>query len=119
MSIQTFTYDDPAKRPLTGTEPGVRMLHGEPYMFDGGAWGDWCARVAVMEAPADLTRMSDDEVRSLERHAARAIYDRSRDMASVSTAAAAVHRRTWAELSARGFRSDGTRAEAQTMARAA
>lgn len=97
-------FTDPRTEALTGSEPGVRMLAGKPYIFDGGALGDHHARVALDRLPSRLSGLSDADLKALEKYAHRAWTIRA-------AGADQAHRAVWAELEARGFRSDGTRVE--------
>jgi len=100
-------WTNPRLAPRTGNEPGVRMLAGRPYIFDGGLLGEHYAAIAIETAPADLTALSDRDLKDLETFAC-------------SGRASDLHARIWAELSARGFATDGTRtAQVAALAEAA
>ena len=54
--------------------PGERLLNGRPYVYDQDALNRYEADLAFETAPADLTRLSDDELTErfygwLNRHA--------------------------------------------------
>jgi hypothetical protein len=111
--MSVTTYQDPRTEALTGVEPGVRMLAGKPYIFDGGALGDHYARVAIERAPDNLWTLSDADLKALEVYASRGLR------LDVALAAEALHERCWVELTRRGFRSDGTRVAPVSMKAAA
>lgn len=48
-----------------GYRPGERMVAGKPYVFNAGSLGLYLANEAVLTAPADLTRLSYDDVSAL------------------------------------------------------
>jgi hypothetical protein len=91
-------------------EPGVRMVAGKPYVFDGELRGDHRAVEAVRNAPADLAGLSDDGLKALERATWRASYTAAaRNDPALWTLNETLRSRVWAELTGRGFATDGTR----------
>lgn len=93
---------------LRGDEPGVRMVAGKPYVFNGGLLGDYRATLAV-EADHDIPAMSDADLKALEKHTMRALYvDAFRNDGDKWTALKALRHAVGVELTARGFLSDGT-----------
>lgn len=45
--------------------PGERMLAGRPYIFDQNALNAFLAVEALRNAPADLTKLSDEDLQGL------------------------------------------------------
>lgn len=82
-------------RPLVGNEPGVRMVAGSPYIFDGGALGLHRAQCLVAEMSADLSSLTLEEVTYVEAMAAKVVRERldrdgsAADLATVAAARAA------------------------------
>lgn len=51
--------------------PGTRIVNGRPYIFDLDALNAWNAVAAKMDAPDDLSGLSEDELDSLFYRAIR------------------------------------------------
>ena len=80
---------------LTGAEPGVRMVAGKPYIFDGPALGLHRAQQVVATAPTDLTGLTLEECSFLQISAAKVVRERidhdgsAADLSCVAAAQAA------------------------------
>lgn len=111
-------WTHPQDLPLSADMPGVRTLHGRTFAFDRGAYLDFIAGRVLDTLPEDLTVLSDQMLKRVEADLSRAQYVRTfaghwRTGLEGSREAS---KRVWAELSARGFRSDGSRVSVQEAA---
>lgn len=106
-AITLKPYESDQRPQLSGAEPGVRMLHGRPYVFDSDALAEHFARIIVDAAPANLNALPCDQLKRIERAAWRCLYDR--EQPAYRAKGEDVGRRVWAVLKARGWNTDGTR----------
>ncbi|MEH6697230.1 MAG: hypothetical protein V7672_00880 [Brevundimonas sp.] len=104
-------WTHPQDLPLNADMPGVRTLHGATWAFDRGAYLDFIAKEVLDTLPADLSVLSDEMLKRVETDLSRAQTVRTwaGHWQTGLEGSREASKRVWAELNARGFRSDGSR----------
>jgi hypothetical protein len=95
--------------------PGERLVAGRPYIFDQGLLNDYVACMAKVDAPADLSGLTDEQMTCLSYNATRLGWI-SRGLDTELSARVAAERRRRGQNSMGGYDETPTERVRQMLA---